>query len=66
MDAALGYEKNCKGDLKSDSKRNGNSPKTLKSQYGEFQIDVFCDSNGEFKTKMISKYHRDISEIEEK
>ncbi|OUN90414.1 hypothetical protein B5G00_16335 [Blautia sp. An46] len=36
MDATLGYEKNCKGDLKSDNKRNGHSPKTLKSQYGEF------------------------------
>ena len=40
MDATLGYEKNCKGDLKSDNKRNGHSSKTLKSQYGEFQIDV--------------------------
>ena len=25
MDATLGYEKNCKGDLKSDNKRNGHS-----------------------------------------
>ena len=37
MDATLGYEKNCKGDLKSDNKRNGHSPKTLKSQYGNFR-----------------------------
>ena len=62
----LGYEKNCKGDLKSDNKRNGHSSKTLKSQYGEFQIDVPRDRNGEFEPKLIPKYQRDISGIEEK
>ena len=66
MDATLGYEKNCKDDLKSDNKRNGHSPKTLKSQYGEFQIDVPRDRNGEFEPKLIPKYQRDISGIEEK
>ena len=55
MDATLGYEKNCKGDLKSDNKRNGHSSKTLKSQYGEFQIDVPRDRNGEFEPKLILK-----------
>ena len=32
LDATLGYEKNQKGDLLIDNKRNGHSPKTLKSQ----------------------------------
>ena len=59
-------KKNCKGDLKSDNKRNGHSSKTLKSQYGEFQIDVPRDRNGEFEPKLIPKYQRDISGIEEK
>ena len=40
LDATLGYEKNHKGDLQTDNKRNGHSTKDLKSQYGEFQIDV--------------------------
>ena len=40
LDATLGHEKNQKGDLLTDNKRNGHSPKALKSQYGEFQIDV--------------------------
>ena len=66
LDAALGYEKNQKGDLLTDNKRNGHSPKTLKSQYGEFQIDVPRDRNGEFEPKLIPKYQRDISGIEEK
>lgn len=40
LDASLGYEKNQKGNAPTSNKRNGHSPKTLKSQYGEFQIDV--------------------------
>ena len=66
LDATLGYEKNQKGNLLTDNKRNGHSSKTLKSQYGEFQIDVPRDRNGEFEPKLIPKYQRDISGIEEK
>ena len=66
MDATLGYEKNQKGDLQSDNKRNGHSTKTLKSRYGEFRIDIPRDRNGEFELKLVPKYQRDISGIEEK
>ena len=66
MDATLGYEKNQKGDLQSGNKRNGHSARTLKSQYGEFQIDIPRDRNGEFEPKLVPKYQRDISGIEEK
>lgn len=66
LDASLGYEKNQKGNAPTSNKRNGNSPETLKSQYGEFQIDVPRDREGEFEPKLIPKYQRDISGIEEK
>ena len=66
LDATLGYEKNQKGELSTDNKRNGHSPKTLKSQYGEFQVDIPRDRKGEFEPKLIPKYQRDISGIEEK
>ena len=66
LDASLGYEKNHKGDLQTDNKRNGHSAKTLKSQYGQFQIDIPRDRKGEFEPKRIPKYQRDISGIEEK
>ena len=66
LDAALGYEKNQKGDMDTANKRNGHSPKKLKSQYGEFQIDVPRDRNGEFEPKIVPKYQRDVSGIEEK
>ncbi|MBR5317674.1 MAG: IS256 family transposase [Lachnospiraceae bacterium] len=66
MDATLGYEKNQKGSISSTNKRNGYSTKTLKSQYGEFPIDIPRDRNSEFEPKLIPKYQRDISGIEEK
>jgi transposase-like protein len=66
MDVSLGYPKNEKGDLISENKRNGYSPKTVKSQYGEFEVEVPRDRKGEFDPKIIPKYQRDISGIEEK
>lgn len=66
MDASIGYTKNNKQDVESENKRNGYSPKTVKSQYGEFQVDIPRDRAGEFEPKIIPKYQRDISGIEEK
>ena len=66
LDAALGYEKNHKGDVTTSNKCNGHSPKTLKSQYGEFQIDVPRDREEEFEPKLIPKYKKDISGIDER
>ena len=59
-------KKNQKGDLLTDNKRNGHSQKTLKSQYGEFRVEVPRDRNGEFEPELIPKYQRDVSGIEEK
>ena len=56
----LATRKTIKGDLQTDNKRNGHSTKNLKSQYGEFQIDVPRDRNGEFEPKLIPKYQREI------
>ena len=66
LDASLGYEKNQKGDAATSNKRNGHSPKTLKSQYGEFRMDVPTDREGRVEPKLIPKYQRDVSGIAEK
>lgn len=66
MDVSMGYPKNEKGELIVDNKRNGYSPKTVKSQYGEMELEIPRDSNGEFGPKIVPKYQRDISGIEEK
>ena len=65
MDASLGYPKNHKGNVESTNKRNGHTTKTLKSRFGELPIDVPRDREGEFEPKLIPKYQRDISGIEE-
>lgn len=66
LEAELGYSKNRKDDLDTDNKRNGHSAKTLKSQYGEFQVAVPRDRKGKFEPKLIPKYKRDVSGIEDK
>lgn len=65
LNATLGYAKNQKADLDTDNKRNGHSTKTIKSQYGEFQLEVPRDRNGEFEPKVVPKYQKDVSGIEE-
>ena len=63
LDASLGYTKNQKGGLETDNKRNGHSAKNLKSQYGEFQIEVPRDRNGEFEPRLIPKYQFTSDEL---
>ncbi|WP_460645753.1 transposase [Lacrimispora brassicae] len=41
------------------------SPKTLKSQFDEFPMDIPRDRNGEYQPMFTSKYKKDISWIEE-
>lgn len=66
MNASIGYEKNQKEENETDNKRNGYSRKNVKSQYGEFSIDIPRDRKGEFEPVVVPKYQRDISGIEEK
>ena len=58
LDATPGYEKNHKGDLQTDNKRNGHSTKNLKNQYGEFQIDVPRDRNGAYSARTAHPFQR--------
>ncbi len=66
MDASLGYTKHHKEGTETDNKRNGYSTKTIKSQYGEFPIDMPRNRNGAFEPQIIPKHQRGISGIEEK
>jgi len=42
----LGYEKSERYDT--DNHRNGTKPKTIRSNYGDFQVEVPKDRNGTF------------------
>ncbi len=49
------------------NRKNGYATKTMKSEHGEFEIDVPRDRNGSFEPELVKKNQRTISgEIEEK
>jgi transposase-like protein len=62
----LGYDKHSPVGNNSGNSRNGTSPKTLKSEFGQLKVEVPRDRNGEYKPVLIKKYKKDIGLIEEK
>jgi len=62
LDEHLDYEYGGKPlDINS---RNGSSKKTLKSSYGEIEMDIPRDREASFEPRSVKKYQRDISNIE--
>lgn len=64
MDHHLGYDKYERSP--ETNYRNGSKPKTVRSKYGEFQVDVPQDRNSSFDPKIVPKRKKDISGIEDK
>ena len=60
----LGYEKSERSD--SDNYRNGTKTKTVRSKYGEFEVDVPKDRNGTFEPQVVKNRQKDISGIDDK
>jgi putative transposase len=66
MDTQLGYGKYDTSEKQTDNSRNGYSKKTIKSQLGPVELNVPRDRNGNFDPKIISKYQRNVTGIEDK
>lgn len=66
MNNHLGYDSNDKGPKKNENRRNGYGNKTLKTSYGEVDIEVPRDRDATFEPTIIPKRQRDVSEIENK
>lgn len=49
LEDRLGYERNQQGNTK--NYRNGNTVKTLKTEYGQFELATPCDRNGSFESE---------------
>lgn len=64
MDEHLGYESYERSD--NDNYRNGMKTKKVRSNYGEFAIDVPQDRNSSFEPKVVKKRQKDISGIDQK
>ena len=63
LDEHLGYEKYARDD--EPNYRNGTKKKTVRSKYGEFEVDVPQDRNSTFEPAVVKKRQKDISGIEE-
>jgi len=59
-------EEKTEADPEYHDSRNGYKPKTLHSSYGEIPIQVPQDRNSDFDPKVVPKYGKDISAIEQK
>jgi transposase-like protein len=64
MDDHLGYAPYERTD--STNARNGKKSKTIRSKYGEMEIDVPQDRESSFEPKVVQKRQKDISAIEDK
>ena len=60
----LGYSSNDKGAKNTENRRNGSSPKTLKTSMGPVEINSSRDRDSTFSPKLIPKGCTDVSSIE--
>ena len=60
----LGYSKYNYDEKNTQNSRNGYSPKKVRSEYGEVELNIPRDRNNEFKPQIIPKYQREITGIE--
>ena len=66
MDEHLGYEKHNNAGDHTGNSRNGYNKKTIISDYGESEIAIPRDRNGEFVPKVLEKRQTRTDEIEQK
>ena len=64
MDEHLGYKNYERND--NNNYRNGTKKKTLRSNYGEFEIDVPQDRQSSCEPEVVKKRQKDISNIDQK
>lgn len=62
----LGYKKHSAEGINTGNSRNGYNTKTIISDYGETEIAVPRDRNGEFEPKVLEKRQTRTDEIEQK
>ncbi len=67
MEEELGYSKYDFRNKETDNSSNGYNSKTLHTSYGDMEVDVPRDRNGEFEPKIIKKYQNTLTQdMEEK
>src|SRR5690606_33412168 len=65
MDEHLGYAKHDPAGNNSGNSRNGYSKKTVKTRFGQTEIEVPRDRNGEFEPQIVKKYESTSNQLED-
>lgn len=61
LEHELGYEKHDEENKETENSRNGYSKKKVQSEYGEFDINIPRDRNGEYDPIAVEKYQKDVT-----
>lgn len=64
LEAHLGYPSNDKGPKSTANRRNGYSPKRVRTSAGELEISVPRDRDGSFEPVAVPKGSSDLSDVE--
>lgn len=62
----LGYEKHDPKGYNTGNSRNGTTPKTLKGEFGEVELDVPRDRNGSYSPQLLPKHQTRFDGFDEK
>ena len=62
----LGYEKHEAGEKPSGNRRNGTSPKTVRSDQGPITLEVPRDRDATFEPKIVGKHQRELPGFSDK
>jgi putative transposase len=65
LDTHLGYDKHDTKNKQTANSRNGKSKKTVVSEYGEQEIEVPRDRQGEFNPVVVKKHQSNVTGIED-
>lgn len=65
MDEHLGYEKHASAGKHSGNSRNGYTPKTLKGNFGEVDINTPRDRNSTFEPQLIKKGQTRVTDFDQ-
>ncbi len=65
LDDSLGYAKNDKQNKDTSNRRNGHSDKTVRSDYGEFGLEIPRDRDSEFEPLIVKKHQKNVTGIED-
>lgn len=65
LDDSLGYEKNDTKNKVTTNRRNGHGKKKVRSEYGEIDLAVPRDREGEFEPVVVKKHQKSVTGIED-